>query len=102
MLTLSGLRYVQEISTTTFSKTISLETAVCSLWALHELSKLLVTMDHNLPLKNLLHEFMRSNGVERLVRTFKQAMKASHHGHLSPQQRLENFLLSYCTTVLML
>ena len=59
-------------------------------------------------------KFMRSNGikhircspyhpssngaVERLVRTFKQAMKASHRDHLSPQQRLENFLLSYRTT----
>ena len=35
---------------------------------------------------------------ERLVRTFKQAMKASNHDQFSPQQRLENFLLSYRTT----
>ena len=40
-----------------------------------------------------------SNGaVERFIRTFKQAMKAGEKDGLSPQHRLENFLLSYRTT----
>ena len=40
-----------------------------------------------------------SNGaVERLVRTFKEAMKAGEKDGLTPQHRLENFLLSYRTT----
>ena len=40
-----------------------------------------------------------SNGaVERFVRTFKQAMRASQQDGLTPQHRLENFLLTYRST----
>ena len=40
-----------------------------------------------------------SNGaVERLVHTFKQAMKAGARDGLSAQHRLDNFLLSYRST----
>ena len=40
-----------------------------------------------------------SNGLaERFVRTFKQAMKAAEKSHISPQKRLDNFLLRYRTT----
>lgn len=40
-----------------------------------------------------------SNGlVERFVRTFKEAMKASKHDHLPLSHRLQNFLLTYRTT----
>ena len=58
--------------------------------------------------------FMRSNGikhirstpyhpatngaVERLVRTFKQTMRAGRHDLLSMQHRLQNFLLTYRAT----
>ena len=58
--------------------------------------------------------FMRSNGikhirstpyhpatngaVERLVRTFKQTMRAGRHDLLSMQHRLQNFLLTYQAT----
>ena len=41
-----------------------------------------------------------SNGaVERLVRSFKEAMKAGRHDKLSPCHRLQNFLLNYRSTV---
>ena len=61
-----------------------------------------------------LGEFLRLNGVryircapyhpssngaaERLVRTFKEAMKAGVNDGLSPHHRLQNFLLTYRTT----
>ena len=40
-----------------------------------------------------------SNGlVERFIRTFKEAMKASKHDHLPLSHRLQNFLFTYRTT----
>ena len=36
--------------------------------------------------------------VERFVRTFKQVMRASQQDGLTPQHRLENFLLTYRST----
>ena len=40
-----------------------------------------------------------TNGaVERLVRTFKQTMRAGRHDLLSMQHRLQNFLLTYRAT----
>ncbi len=40
-----------------------------------------------------------TNGaVERLVRTFKESMKAGHYDRLSVQHRLQNFLLTYRST----
>ena len=40
-----------------------------------------------------------SNGaVEKFVKTFKQAMRASQQDGLTPQHQLENFLLTYLST----
>ena len=40
-----------------------------------------------------------SNGLtDRMVQTFKKAMKASAHENTSVSQRLADFLLSYCST----
>ena len=59
-------------------------------------------------------EFLRVNGVkhicvapyhpssngadERLVRSFKQCIKAGEHDRLAFQHRLQNFLMTYCST----
>ena len=41
---------------------------------------------------------IKINGAVERIRTFKQAMKVGEKDGLSPQHRLENFLLSYRTT----
>ena len=99
------------MSTTTSSKTI---TVLRQLFARYGLPEQLVSDNGPQFTSEEFARFMGSNGikhircapyhpssngaVERLVRTFKQAMKASNHDQFSPQQRLENFLLSYRTT----
>ena len=43
-------------------------------------------------------ELTVEGAAERFVQTFKQAMKASKQDGKSIAHRLENFLLTYCTT----
>ena len=103
---------VYEMSSTTSYKTISV---LRHLMAKYGLPEQLISDNGTQFTSAEFSEFLRSNGVkhircspyhpssngavERLVRTFKQAMKAgSHHDGLTPQHRLENFLLAYRTT----
>ena len=90
------------MSTTTSSKTI---TVLRQLFARYGLPEQLVSDNGPQFTSEEFARFMGSNGikhircapyhpssngaVERLVRTFKQAMKASNHDQFSPQQRLE-------------
>ena len=102
---------VHEMSMTTSSKTISV---LRHLFAQYGLPEQLVSDNGPQFTSDDFAQFLRSNGVkhircspyhpssngaaERLVRTFKQAMKASHLDGLTPHHRLENFLLAYRTT----
>ena len=99
------------MSTTTSSKTI---TVLRQLFARYGLPELIVSDNGSQFTSEEFVEFMRSNGVKHIwcssyhpssngavkrpVCTYKQAMKANHHDHLSLQQRLENFRLSYHIT----
>ena len=102
---------IAEMSTTTASRTI----IVLRQWfSRYGLPEQLVSDNGPQFTSDEFANFMKSNGVkhircspyhpssngaiERFVRTFKQAMKASRHDHLSAQQRLQNFLLTYRST----
>ena len=102
---------VFEMSQTTSLKTISV---LRHLFAKYGLPEQIVSDNGPQFISEEFETFMKSNGVkhtrcspyhpssngavERFVRTFKQAMKAGDKDGLTPQHRLENFLLTYRTT----
>ena len=102
---------IHEMSVTTADKTIEI---LQHLFALYGLPEQLVSDNGPQFTSDEFKHFMRSNGirhirctpyhpastgaVERLVRTFKQAMKAGRHEGLTRQHQLENFLLTYRST----
>ena len=102
---------IHEMSTTTASRTIIM---LRQLFSRYGLPEHLVSDNGPQFTSDEFADFMKCNGVkhircspyhpssngavERLVRTFKQSMKASSNDHLSSQQRLQNFLLTYRST----
>ena len=102
---------VVEINSTTSSKTIAV---LRQLFATYGLPQQLVSDNGPQFTSDEFAAFLKGNGVqhsrctpyhpasngeaERFVRTFKEAMKASHYEGLTLQHRLQNFLLTYRST----
>ena len=102
---------VREMSSTTAAKTI---TVLRQIFATHGIPEQLVSDNGPQFTSSEFAEFCKGNGVkhiwvspyhpasnglaERMVQTFKQAMKKTAKDNLSLQQRLANFLLTYRTT----
>ena len=100
-----------EMSVTTSTKTIGV---LRHLFAQFGLPQQLVSDNGPQFTSDEFQRFMRSNGIkhirtspyhpasngaaERFVRTFKQVMKAGQRDGLTPQHRLQNFLLTYRST----
>ena len=102
---------IHEMSQNTATKTIS---QLRQMFAAYGLPDQIVSDNGPQFVSDEFQEFMQANGirhircspyhpssnglVERFVRTFKEAMKASKHDHLPLSHRLQNFLITYRTT----